>query len=112
MDCMGSAVGLANVWALSYQLGANKGLAFLLAYLLFSLIFGRVGLSVENAIGRKYKSNPMVVHEELLKVVNKEISTTAPRNSSLFPSLSPLLYSHALLYFFLILNKAVLAVFF
>lgn len=72
MACVGSAVGLANVWAFPYQLGSNGGLAFLLPYLLFALIFGRVGLAAENAIGRKYKSGPMVVYKEAYKSRNIE----------------------------------------
>ena len=72
MACVGSAVGLANVWAFPYQLGANGGFAFLLPYLLFAFIFGRVGLAAENAIGRKYKSGPMVVYKEAYKERNIE----------------------------------------
>jgi len=68
----GSAVGLANVWAFPYQLGSNGGLAFLLPYLLFAFIFGRLGLAAENAIGRKYKSGPMVVYKEAYKSRNIE----------------------------------------
>ena len=67
MACVGSAVGLANVWAFPYQLGSNGGLAFLLPYLLFAFLFGRVGLAAENAIGRKYKSGPMTVYKEAYK---------------------------------------------
>lgn len=72
MACVGSAVGLANVWAFPYQLGANGGLAFLFPYLIFAYIFGRVGLAAENAIGRKYKSGPMVVYKEAYKEKNME----------------------------------------
>lgn len=72
MACVGSAVGLANVWAFPYQLGANGGLAFLFPYLIFAYIFGRVGLAAENAIGRKYKSGPMVVYKEAYKEKNTE----------------------------------------
>lgn len=72
MACVGSAVGLANVWAFPFQLGANGGLAFLFPYLIFAYIFGRVGLAAENAIGRKYKSGPMVVYKEAYKEKNME----------------------------------------
>ena len=72
LACVGSAVGLANVWAFPYQLGSNGGLAFLLPYLLFALLFGRVGLAAENAIGRKYKSGPMTVYKEAYKSRNME----------------------------------------
>lgn len=72
LACVGSAVGLANVWAFPYQLGSNGGLAFLLPYILFAFLFGRVGLAAENAIGRKYKSGPMTVYKEAYKSRNME----------------------------------------
>src|SRR5699024_5846677 len=67
MACVGSAVGLANVWAFPYKLGMNGGLAFLIPYLFFVFLFGRVGLSAESAVGRKYKSGPMGVFKSVWK---------------------------------------------
>ena len=72
MACVGSAVGLANVWAFPYKIGMNGGLSFLLPYLFFVFLFGRVGLSAESAVGRKYKSGPMGVFREVWKSRNKE----------------------------------------
>src|SRR5699024_2678446 len=65
MACVGSAVGLANVWAFPYKLGENGGFTFMIPYLIFVLIFGRVGLAAENAVGRKYKMGPMGVYKEI-----------------------------------------------
>lgn len=53
LACVGSAVGMANVWGFPYKLGNNGGGAFLLIYLLFVILFGYVGLSAEYAIGRR-----------------------------------------------------------
>ena len=53
LACVGSAVGMANVWGFPYKLGSNGGGAFLVAYLIFIVIFGYVGLSAEYAIGRR-----------------------------------------------------------
>lgn len=72
MACVGSAVGLANVWAFPYKIGMNGGLSFLIPYLFFVFLFGRVGLSAESAVGRKYKSGPMGVFREVWKSRNKE----------------------------------------
>lgn len=53
LACVGSAVGMANVWGFPYKLGSNGGGAFLLIYILFVILFGYVGLSAEYAIGRR-----------------------------------------------------------
>ena len=53
LACVGSAVGMANVWGFPYKLGSNGGGAFLLIYSLFVILFGYVGLSAEYAIGRR-----------------------------------------------------------
>ena len=50
--CVGSAVGLGNIWLFPYRVGQYGGAAFLIPYLLFVALFGWVGLSAEFAIGR------------------------------------------------------------
>lgn len=50
--CVGSAVGLGNIWLFPYRLGQCGGAAFLIPYLLFVFLFGWVGLSAEFGIGR------------------------------------------------------------
>lgn len=54
--CVGSAVGLGNIWMFPYRLGQYGGAAFLIPYLLFILLFGWVGLSAEFAVGRKART--------------------------------------------------------
>lgn len=53
LACVGSAVGMANIWLFPYRLGQYGGAAFLIPYILFIVLFGLVGLSAEFAIGRK-----------------------------------------------------------
>ena len=50
--CVGSAVGLGNIWMFPYRVGQYGGAAFLIPYLFFVFLFGWVGLSAEFAIGR------------------------------------------------------------
>ena len=53
LACVGSAVGMGNIWMFPYRLGEYGGAAFLIPYLLFIALFGLVGLSAEFAVGRR-----------------------------------------------------------
>lgn len=53
LACVGSAVGMGNIWMFPYRLGQYGGAAFLIPYILFVALFGLVGLSAEFAIGRR-----------------------------------------------------------
>ena len=57
--CVGSAVGLGNIWMFPYRLGEYGGAAFLLPYLFFIFLFGWVGLSAEFAIGRRAQTGTL-----------------------------------------------------
>lgn len=52
LACVGSAVGMGNIWLFPYRLGQYGGAAFLIPYLIFIVLFGLVGLSAEFAVGR------------------------------------------------------------
>ena len=61
--CVGSAVGLGNIWMFPYRLGQNGGAAFLIPYLFFVFLFGWVGLSAEFAIGRRSRTGTLGAYE-------------------------------------------------
>ena len=63
LACVGSAVGMGTIWMFPYRLGEYGGCAFLIPYILFSLLFGLVGLSAEFAIGRRAKTGTLGAYE-------------------------------------------------
>lgn len=63
LACVGSAVGMGNIWMFPYRLGQYGGGAFLVPYFIFILIFGLVGLSAEFAIGRRAKTGTLGAYE-------------------------------------------------
>lgn len=63
LACVGSAVGMGNIWLFPYRLGQYGGAAFLIPYFIFIVLFGLVGLSAEFAIGRRAKTGTLGAYE-------------------------------------------------
>lgn len=63
LACVGSAVGMGNIWLFPYRLGQYGGAAFLIPYVLFVALFGMMGLSVEFAIGRRAGTGTLGAYE-------------------------------------------------
>lgn len=59
LACVGSAIGMGNIWMFPYRLGQYGGAAFLIPYLIFIALFGLVGLSAEFALGRMAKTGTL-----------------------------------------------------
>lgn len=59
LACVGSAVGMGNIWMFPYRLGQYGGAAFLIPYLIFIALFSLVGLSAEFALGRMAKTGTL-----------------------------------------------------
>ena len=59
MACIGSAIGLGNIWMFPYRLGAYGGAAFLIPYFIFVFILGTTGLITEFAFGRHFSGGSM-----------------------------------------------------
>ena len=64
LSAVGSAVGMANVWGFPAKMGANGGGAFLVAYLIFIVLFSFVGLSAEYAVGRRSRTGTLGSYEK------------------------------------------------
>jgi len=71
LTCVGSAVGMANIWAFPYRVGKYGGAVFLLIYFMFIALFSYVGLSAEYLIGRRAETGTLGSYEYAWKDVGK-----------------------------------------
>ena len=59
LACIGSAVGMGNIWRFPYLVSAWGGMTFLLPYFLFVILIGSTGIIGEMALGRSTRSGPI-----------------------------------------------------
>ncbi len=59
LACVGSAVGMGNIWLFPYRVGQFGGAAFLIPYFIFVLLIGFTGVIGEMTFGRSMKSGPL-----------------------------------------------------
>ena len=59
LACVGSAVGMANIWLFPYRVGQYGGAAFLIPYFLFIVVIGFTGVIGEMAFGRAMGTGPL-----------------------------------------------------
>lgn len=71
LSCVGSAVGMANIWAFPYRVGRYGGAAFLLLYFIFIILFAAVGLSAEFMIGRRSGTGTLGSYEYAWEDIKK-----------------------------------------
>ncbi|MDO5415799.1 MAG: sodium-dependent transporter [Lachnospiraceae bacterium] len=57
--CIGSAVGMGNIWMFPYRTGKFGGAAFLIPYFIFVVLLGFSGEIGEMAFGRGMKTGPL-----------------------------------------------------
>ena len=73
LACIGSAVGMGNVWMFPYRVGQLGGGAFLLPYIIFVVVLGYTGLIGEFAFGRMTQTGPIGSFEYAMKSKGKKI---------------------------------------
>lgn len=59
LACIGSAVGMGNIWRFSYMVSAWGGMTFLIPYVIFVILIGSTGVIEEMALGRATKGGPI-----------------------------------------------------
>ncbi len=62
---LGSAVGLGNIWKFPYLTGKNGGAAFILIYLICTLLVGLPVMISELVIGRRARANAITTLQKL-----------------------------------------------
>lgn len=56
LSCVGSAVGMGNIWLFPYRTAQFGGAAFLIPYIIFVVVLGIAGVTGEMAFGRAMRS--------------------------------------------------------
>lgn len=72
LACIGSAVGLGNIWLFPYRVGQFGGAAFLIPYIIFIVLLGYTGLMGEFAFGRMTQTGPIGSFKMALETKNKK----------------------------------------
>ena len=57
--CIGSAVGMGNIWRFPYMVSDWGGMTFLIPYVIFVILISSTGLIEEMALGRAAKGGPI-----------------------------------------------------
>ena len=58
LSCIGSAVGMGNIWLFPFRAGQFGGAAFLIPYIIFVAIIGYTGIVEEMCFGRAMRTGP------------------------------------------------------
>lgn len=75
LACIGSAVGMGNIWLFPARISQYGGAAFLIPYLIFVVIIGSTGVIGEMSFGRATRSGPIHAFGEATK---QRFSTEKP----------------------------------
>lgn len=67
LACIGSAVGMGNIWMFPYRVGQFGGAAFLIPYFTFVLLIGFTGVIGEMTLGRSMETGPLGAFEKAFK---------------------------------------------
>ncbi len=71
LACIGSAIGMGNIWMFPWRVGKYGGAAFLIPYFIFVILLGTTGLMGEFSFGRMAKKGPIGAFEKVIKERDK-----------------------------------------
>lgn len=67
LACIGSAVGMGNIWMFPYRVGQLGGAAFLIPYFIFVIVIGFTGVIGEMSFGRAMGTGPLGAFQKALE---------------------------------------------
>lgn len=67
LACIGSAVGMGNIWMFPYRVGQFGGAAFLIPYFIFVIVIGFTGVIGEMSFGRAMGTGPLGAFKKALE---------------------------------------------
>lgn len=70
--CVGSAVGMGNIWLFPYRVGQYGGAAYLIPYFIFVALLGFCGVAGEMAFGRAMGTGPLGAFSQAVQMRNKK----------------------------------------
>ncbi|MGE4277621.1 MAG: sodium-dependent transporter [Lawsonibacter sp.] len=78
LACIGSAVGMGNIWRFPILVSAWGGMTFLIPYFLFVILIGSTGIIEEMALGRAASAGPVGAFGKCteLRTGNRKIGET------------------------------------
>lgn len=72
LACIGSAVGMGNIWLFPYRVGQFGGAAFLIPYFIFVIVIGYTGVIGEMSFGRAMGTGPLGAFKKAFERRNKK----------------------------------------
>ncbi len=72
LACVGSAVGMGNIWLFPYRVGQFGGAAFLIPYFIFIVLIGFTGVIGEMAFGRAMGTGPLGSFKKAMEMRGKK----------------------------------------
>ncbi|MCB6416277.1 sodium-dependent transporter [Faecalimonas umbilicata] len=88
--CIGSAVGMGNIWMFPYRTGKFGGAAFLIPYFIFVILLGFSGVIGEMAFGRGVKAGPIGAFSKAMEMRFGEKAKTCGKVIGMIPVIGSL----------------------
>lgn len=90
LACVGSAVGMANIWLFPYRVAELGGAAFLIPYFIFVILLGFTGVIGEMAFGRAMGAGPIGAFSKAMEMCGIKNGKTIGKVIGFIPTIGAL----------------------